>query len=83
MLLQASLLPEVLAAKRTLLDDGGPVQPQVSGEAFLLKSETADGAIRHLGRDAEVAQHVAHEGLVILEGLITDSAHLKFDKCWW
>lgn len=56
------------------------MQPEVAGKAFLLQRQAANGAACHLGRDAKVAEHMTHESLVILEGFITGSAHLKIMK---
>jgi hypothetical protein len=75
--LKTSFFPELFLAVGTFLRYNRAVQSEVTRVALLLQRQPANRAAGHLGRDAEVAEHVAHQCLVVFEIFITVGAHLE------
>ena len=64
---QAPLLSELLVTKLALFRLHVSVQPQVPGVGLLLKGQSTNRTLGHLGTDSKVRGHVSHQRLVILE----------------
>jgi hypothetical protein len=75
-LFQTSFFSKLFLAVGTFFRYNRAVETQMTRVTFLLKRQAADRAAGHLGSDAEVAEHVAHQGFVVLEVFITVGAHL-------
>ncbi len=75
--LKTSFLAELFLAVGTFLRYNRAVQSEVTCVALLLQRQPTNWTAGHLGRDAEVAEHVAHQRLVVFEIFITEGAHLE------
>ena len=76
--LETSFFPELFLAVGTFLRYNRAVQSEVTCVALLLQRQPTNRAAGHLGRDTEVAEHVAHQRLVVFEIFITVCAHLEW-----